>query len=149
MLALLLAVMLQAAGNPDQPPDQTMMVEPAAMLIATFDANGDGRVTRAEMDAGLARTFASADTDHKGSIGYIQYGQWALTWLGDANALPSAFEVDGDHDDRITLAELQATFDGIFARLDSDHDGVLTHAELLTIRSAPLNDPDAHRRHRR
>lgn len=135
MLLAALALALQSAPNPDQPPDQTMMVEPAAMLIASFDADGDGKITRAEMTAGLARTFAAADTDHKGSIGYIQYGGWALTWLGDRNALPSPFEVDGDHDNRITLAELQAVFDRIFARLDANHDGALTHAELLTIRA--------------
>ena len=135
MLLAALALALQSAPDLSQPPDQTMMVEPAAMLIASFDADGDGKITHAEMTAGLARTFAAADTDHKGSIGYIQYGDWALTWLGDRNALPSPFEVDGDHDNRITLAELQAVFDRIFARLDTDHDGALTHAELLTIRA--------------
>jgi len=147
MLLAALALALQSAPNPDQPPDQTMMVEPAAMLIATFDADGDGKITRAEMAAGLARTFNAVDTDHKGSIGYIQYGDWALIWLGDRNALPSPFEVDGDHDNRITLAELQARFDRTFARLDANHDGVLTHAELLTIRAGPFGDDRHRRRH--
>ena len=147
MLLAALALALQSAPNLMQPPDQTMMVEPAAMLIATFDANGDGKITRAEMAAGLARTFAGADTDHKGSIGYIQYGDWALTWLGDRNALPSPFEVDGDHDNRITLAELEAVFDRIFTRLDANHDGVLTHAELLTIRAGPFGGDRHRRRH--
>ena len=89
MIALLLAAVLagQTAPNPDQPPNQTMMVEPVAMMLAAFDSDGDGRVTRAEAMAGIARTFALADSTHAGSIGYIGYSDWAERWLGDRNAL--------------------------------------------------------------
>jgi hypothetical protein len=147
MLLLILAAALQTAPNRDQPPDQTMMVEPIAMMIAAFDANDDASVSRAEMAAGVARTFAAADTDHKGSIGYIDYSHWALTWLGDRNALPSPFEVDTDHDNRITLAEMQAAFARAFARFDADHDGALTRAELLTIQARPFGDGRRRTRH--
>jgi len=116
-------------------PLATIVAEPVAMMIAACDANGDAIVSRAELATCVAHSFASADTGHKGSIGYIDYGDWARTWLGDANALPSPFEVDSDGDNRITLPELQARFDAIFTRLDRDHDGKLTRAELLTIRS--------------
>ncbi|RZF63053.1 EF-hand domain-containing protein [Sphingomonas populi] len=137
---------LTCAGNAQQPapatgtpapgqPLATIVAEPAAMMIAACDANGDAIVSRAELTACVAHSFASADTGHKGSIGYIDYGDWARTWLGDANALPSPFEVDSDGDNRITPAELQARFAAIFTRLDRDHDGNLTRAELLTIRS--------------
>ena len=114
----------------------TMVVEPVAMMIAACDADGDGRVTRAELTACVARSFAAIDTAHAGSIGYIGYGDWALKWLGDANALPSPFSVDADNDNRITLAELQDALARTFDRLDKDHDGVLTRAELLTIRAS-------------
>ncbi|TPG43778.1 EF-hand domain-containing protein [Sphingomonas koreensis] len=133
-------MMMQAGPNLQQPPDQTMMVEPAAMLIASCDADGDARVTATELTACVARSFQAIDTTHAGSIGYIQYGDWAERYLGDRNALPSPFEVDGDHDDRITLAELQADLARIFARLDTDHDGAVTRAECLTIRAMPAAD---------
>jgi hypothetical protein len=149
MIAMLFAAAFaaQATPNPDQPPNQTMMVEPVAMMLAAFDTDGDGRVTKAESTAGIAHTFALADTAHAGSIGYIGYSEWAERWLGDRNALPSPFEVDGDHDDRITLAELQARIGETFDRLDVNHDGVLTRAELLTIRANTGNVYDG-RRHR-
>ncbi|HSI19992.1 MAG TPA: EF-hand domain-containing protein [Sphingomonas sp.] len=124
------------SGPPPVSTQPTMVVEPVAMMIAACDADGDGRVTRAELTACVARSFAAIDTAHAGSIGYIGYGDWALKWLGDANALPSPFSVDADNDNRITLAELQDALAHVFDRLDKDHDGVLTRAELLTIRAS-------------
>ena len=118
----------------------TMMVEPAAMLIASFDADGDGRTTRAEMEAGLHRTFAASDAAKTGGLRYLAYADWAKRWLGDANALPSPLEVDRNGDDTITDAELQAQFSRLFARLDADHDGAVTRAECLTIRARPAGD---------
>ena len=124
-----------AATAAPRQPLATIVAEPVAMMIAACDPNGDAIVSRAELATCVAHSFASADTGHKGSIGYIDYADWALKWLGDANALPSPFEVDADGDNRITLAEMQARFDAIFTRLDRDHDGNLNRAELLTIRS--------------
>jgi Ca2+-binding EF-hand superfamily protein len=138
---MLLALLLQAAvpalpvpAVPGQPP-ATFVVEPVGMAIAGFDADGDGRTSRAELDAGVRRSFAAIDSGKAGTIGYIAFADWAERWLGDRNALPSPFEVDSDGDNRITLAELQATFARIFARLDVDKDGVVTRKELLTIRA--------------
>ena len=149
LLALALAAQQQAAPAPPgaQPP-ATMVVEPAAMMIAACDANGDAIVTRDEMHACVARSFDSIDTAHKGWIGYIDYGDWAATWLGDANAVPGPFAVDTDNDNRITLAELQARFDAIFDRLDKDKDGRLNRAELLTIRADPGGYGDRDRKRR-
>ncbi len=139
-LALLQAIVAAPppAGTP-QPP-ATIFAEPAALFIAACDANGDGQVTQAELTAGVARSYATAEGAASGSIGYIAFADWAQAWLGDRNALPSPFEVDRDGDNRITLVELQARFAQFFTRFDRDKDGVLTRAELITIRSAPVGD---------
>ena len=136
LLALLLQATtpLPAATLPGQPP-ATFVVEPVGMAIAAFDADGDGRTTRAELEAGVRRSFAAIDTASSGSMGFIQFADWAERWLGDRNALPSPFEVDADGDNRITLPELQAAFARLFARLDVDRDGSLSRKELLTIRA--------------
>ena len=140
LLSLALAAPLSAqtllpAAVPQRQPAATIVAEPVAMFIAACDADGDGRTTRAELAACVARSFAAIDTAHTGAIGYIGYSDWALKWLGDRNALPSPFEIDSDNDNRITLAELQVRFDTIFARFDLDKDGAATRAELLTIRA--------------
>ena len=142
LLALLLAQ--QAPPAAGQQPPATMMVEPVAAMIAACDSDADGRTSRAELTACVARTFAAVDTSRRGSLGYIDFADWAQRWLGDRNALPSPFSVDADQDDRITLAELQANLGETFTRLDKDKDGFVTRAELLTIRAT--FGPDDRRR---
>ncbi len=144
---LILSLLLQAASpqpaGPPPPPAQppaTMAFEPAAMLIATFDTDGDARVTRAELEAGVRRSFAAIDTAKAGTLGYIAFADWAERYLGDRNALPSPFETDSDGDNRISLAELQAKMREFFTRYDRDKDGAVTRAELLTIRARAYGD---------
>ncbi|WP_240953700.1 EF-hand domain-containing protein [Sphingomonas sp. G-3-2-10] len=127
----------QAGQRPAQP-TANIIAEPVAMMIAAFDADGDARVTRAEFEAGLTRSFESADPEKIGSIGYIRYADWALKWLGDRNALPGPFEVDTNGDNRITPAELRARFDLLFARFDADKDGVLVRSELVMVRTPQM-----------
>jgi hypothetical protein len=147
ILALLLAQAAPAAppGPPAQPP-ATLVAEPVAVAIAGFDADGDARVTRAEMEAGVRRSFAAIDTAGAGTLGYIGFADWAERYLGNRSALPSPFETDANGDDRISLAELEAKFAEVFARLDVDKDGVLTRAELLTIRADAGRRPDERRK---
>lgn len=156
MIALLAAVLAgqSATGrvtalNPSdarvRPPatNATMVIEPVAMAIAAFDTDGDGRTSRAELTAGVAHSFAAFDTAHTGKLRYLDYAEWALRYLGDRNALPSPFDVDRDGDDAVSLDELQAAFAAAFDRYDRDHDGLVTRAELLTIRSGGLVIPPA------
>lgn len=137
LLALLLSaasqetspeVRVMAAGRPNAQTPATLMVEPAAMLIVACDSDGDGRTTRAELDACLARSFGN------NALGYIDYGRWQTVWLGDQGALPSPFEVDRDGDNKVTLTEVQAQFSKLFSRYDRDGDKAVTRAEALTVR---------------
>ncbi|WP_374944299.1 EF-hand domain-containing protein [Sphingomonas sp.] len=155
---MLLALLLQAAAPsadvvvraplpaPLQTP-ATILVEPVAMLIATFDGEPDGGtdgerdglVERSEIDAGIARTFAAIDTAKTGKLRYLAYSDWALRWLGDRAALPSPYEVDRDNDDAVSLVEMQDHFSRLFARYDKDGDKRISRAELLTFRAAPID----------
>lgn len=126
----------------------TIVAEPVALAIAGFDADQDGVVTRAELAAGAARSFASIANGAK-DIGYIGYADWAVKYLGDANALPNPFEVDGDHDNRITLQELTAALTFAFDRFDKDRDGRLTRAELVTVRATMFGTDQPNKGRRR
>ena len=127
------------AGNPIgqstvAQPAPTVIVEPVAMMIAAFDADGDARVTRAEFDAGLRRSFDSIDTARRGSLGYIGFSDWSERWMGDRNTVPSPFETDRDGDNQVSFDELAQRFALLFARFDADKDGVIVRRELLTVR---------------
>ena len=121
--------------GPVGPTPPSLVVEPVAMMIAACDTDLDGRTSRDELHRCLAKSFAALDPGNSGTLGYIAFADWAERWLGDRTALPSPFETDADGDNKITLAELAAKFDQIFARLDINKDGFLTRAELLTIRA--------------
>ncbi|MEH3038239.1 MAG: EF-hand domain-containing protein [Sphingomonas adhaesiva] len=162
MIALFLA--LAAAATPPQqdgPPivvkgpqpaqpqtPATMVVEPVAMMIATFDRDGDALVDRSEMLAGVRASFEAVDTARTGRLRYIAFADWAERFLGDRNALPSPFEVDRDSDGQITLEELQDQFSRLFARYDKDGSKTISRAELVTYRTGPVDarGPTAGRR---
>lgn len=135
-------------GAPAPQPQATVIAEPVALLIAGFDADGDARVTRAEFDAGLKRSFDSADTGHAGTLGYIAYSDWSLRWMGDRNTLPSPFEMDRDGDNKVSWAEFQERFALIWARFDHNKDGVIERSELVTIRPPAFNPMDGKRKRR-
>lgn len=114
--------------------------EPVGLAIASFDSDHDGRTTRAELNEALLRSFATADRDGDGQLGYIEYSGWATIWLGSATALPGPYAIDADGDDRISREEMLAEFGRQFLRLDRDSDGAVSHGELLTV-SQPRMPP--------
>ncbi len=152
LAALLLAavqeeVRVLGPGRANAQTPATMVVEPAAMLIVACDGDADARTTRGELDDCVAASFGKS-AGSAATLGYIGYGEWQATWLGDQGALPSPLEVDRDGDDRITLDELQAQFAKLFARFDRNRDGAVTRAEALTVRAtaAPGRDKPGPRR---
>lgn len=158
MSSPLFAFLLAAAPVQDAPPQDpivvkgpmpatpqtpaTLVAEPVAMLIATFDGAGtderDALVDRSEMIAGVKASFEAIDTAKVGKLRYIAFADWAERFLGDRNALPSPFEVDKNQDDLVSLEELQDHFSRLFARYDKDGSKTISRAELLTYRTGPI-----------
>lgn len=138
-----------AVVRPGQAPDRLSAVpisevaEPIGLAIAGFDSDRDASTSRAEYDEALARTFAAADGDGSGDLGYLEYSRWAETWLGSQSALPGPFAIDSNGDSRLSRDEFVSEFARQFARLDTSKDGAVSRAELLTVRHpalAPLWD---------
>lgn len=128
------------------PSAPTIVASPLALAIASFDRDGDLEVTRAEFDAEVLRSFARGDRDGDGVMGLIELSAWAVATLGNATALPGAFDFDRDGDDKISRAEFVAYFGRQFAALDSDRDGKLVRSELVQLIATPQRDGKRGRR---
>jgi hypothetical protein len=146
LLALLLTV--QEAGF-YRPTGPTIVAEPVALYLAAADRDRDGRTTLAEMRQGLVETTSADPPWANGadySVGYIVYSDWALRWLGDRNAIPTPLEIDRNGDNRVSFDEFRDRMEAIFTRLDTDKNGALTRAELLSVRRSSFDDrPDRRR----
>lgn len=144
---LALATMADAKKEPEptQPTRPTLSATPVAVMIAGFDSDGDTRVTRAEFDAGVERSFKSGDRNGDGLISLLELGPWSEAWLGNAYALPGQYDLDGDGDDKISPAEFRTEFAKRFDAMDKDRDGVLARSELIVL-TMPRLDPRGERR---
>ena len=101
---------------------------PAGMMMQMFeevDADGDGSVTQAEIDAYRAARVGAADTNGDGSL---SLNEFQTLWAEQTRPrMVDAFQnLDDDGDGQITEAELDRRVDRMVARLDRDGDGALT-----------------------
>lgn len=107
------------------------------MLFSRLDANGDGRVNQAEIDAMRERIFDRLDRDGDGAISEREELQ-AADRVNRAAALlqitlAGRFEtLDADGDGRVSKGEYAAGGGGL-ALLDTDGDGELVPDELARL----------------
>jgi hypothetical protein len=99
-------------------------------MFRMFDADRDGRVTAAEIDARRKARFAAADADGDGRLGAAEFD--AMRRATETERMAARLDADGDG--FLTEAELAAREPRMLNRLDADGDGVLTRDEALTAR---------------
>ncbi|GAA0656356.1 hypothetical protein FHT00_002442 [Sphingomonas insulae] len=88
------------------------------------DANKDGVLTRAEIDARVAR---------------MDVGKAKLP-PGKAKAISGAWfnTADANHDGKVTPTEMQGLFRALASRYDTNHDGVVSLDERAAARAAVI-----------
>lgn len=106
-------------------------------LIALADRDGDGVISRAELDALRAFAFERADRNGDGAIDKAEIEDLraamddrASMMRGRAGMLFRRMDADGDG--RLTSAELRSR-SAFFDRADADGDGKLTATELADL----------------
>jgi Ca2+-binding EF-hand superfamily protein len=139
------------------PPAGTISADvPRTQFIATMDAefrrqdlNGDGRITRAEVEqiernallaseqARNRALFAQLDADRNGTLSSQEFAR-LVSQPSLPDVAPTMARFDGNRDQVITLVEYRAATLANFDRLDADHDGVVTAAEMRAGGVAPV-----------
>ncbi len=127
-----LAVLI-LAGCATPPPahhrHQDAPFHPAVDILLAYDANHDGTVTRAEMEAGLRADFAKADYKHLGQLDEEETRAVNQQRLATDQSTASPL-VDWNHDGYIDFNEFAANARSLFDEIDQNGDGKLTPEEL-------------------
>jgi Ca2+-binding EF-hand superfamily protein len=92
------------------------------------DLDQDGKVTRAEFDAAIAKRFAAASKG-KGVMTSAEFYADELANFQDMNSRMFK-RLDRDRTGLLTLQEYAAPEEKLFARLDKNNRGVLTEDEM-------------------
>lgn len=129
----------QVAGS-ENVPRATFLVQ-MDMEYGKMDADKNGRVTRAEIEAfergvalGQARAraqakFAELDVDKNGQLSLVEFGK-LVTGAPAVDGRPLIAQLDSNKDGQISLIEHRAGKLSFFDRIDSDKDGVVSVAEM-------------------
>ena len=99
------------------------------MMIANYDSNGDGTVTRRELEAGLRQYFRQADTNHDGRLDPEEVAaanQRRISQDG-STAMPL---IDWNQDGYVDFDEFAAGVRSQFEQLDLNGDGEVTLDEF-------------------
>lgn len=105
------------------------LLPPTAALLTRYDANEDGIVSRAEMEAGLAAEYAAADADHDQCLNNLEMraeNEHRLARDG-GQASPLA---DWNLDGCVNMAEFSSAVRSYFNFVDKSKNDEVDVAEL-------------------
>ncbi len=98
-------------------------------LFEAADSNSDGVLTRQEFDAGREAMFARLDADHDGQLSRGDRRRHHGAGARGARHNDHGRNSDANNDGAITREEFLARPLQMFARIDSDSDGVISAEE--------------------
>jgi hypothetical protein len=125
-------------GGLGRAPDGVKVVAPGALVFASFDRNGDGRITIAEIEAGAEVSFAVGDKNGDGVITGFEQTDWAAAVGSVHDVISNAMTFDIDLDRAVTRAEFTAGLKRIAGQIQPNGD--LTFDDLLQPLTRPSRD---------
>jgi Ca2+-binding EF-hand superfamily protein len=99
-----------------------------------MDANGDGKISRAEHAAGAKEMFLKCDANHDGIVTATEMdasmaAQGEKPGKHDKTSAEKIQMIDQNGDGQLTAAEHAAGTETLFAKMDKDGDGFLSKDE--------------------
>jgi len=148
LLAFASLSLAACASDAPQPPRHQMPGEtpprdafhPPGEMMEKYDANKDGSVTLAELNAGLRAEFNAADTNHDGVLNMDEARVVNAARLSTQESAASPL-IDWNEDGHIDFHEFATAARSVFEQVDRNEDGVLTPDELHPVHRAPHHGP--------
>ncbi|MGH6949414.1 MAG: hypothetical protein ACREH4_00935 [Vitreimonas sp.] len=103
------------------------------MMLVSFDSDGDLSIGAAEVDAGLDREFARADSNGDGSMQPIEFQNWGNLVLGGGHLGPYRLDFDRNVDNVITREEFDTEIRARVTYYDEDENDVLARSEFVRL----------------
>ena len=116
-------------------------LKPGGGLLASFDTDGDGHISQAEMEAGIQAAFADADANDDGRLTAIEQQKWAENLPTRDDSLGNPVRFDPNLDRRVSYGEFSAVISDLWADYRKDGQEVLRIADL----KAPDREPNRRR----
>ncbi len=104
-----------------------------ALMLVSFDTNGDLSVSRDEAEAGFTREFTRADADANGALSPIEFSSWSNLVLGGAQIGPYRLDFDRNVDNIITREEYDTELRARFSQYDADENDTLSRTEFVRL----------------
>ena len=86
-------------------PEGVKRVSPGALLLASFDRNFDGKVSRQEISASASGVFAVADSNRDGKVSGFEQADWAASVGSQGEVLANPMMFDANLDRNVTPDE--------------------------------------------
>ena len=108
-------------------------------MMKAFDANGDGKITQAEIDAARDARLTKYDANGDGALDLSEY---QAMWLdATREGMVDRFQyLDANGDGTVTASEFRAPYAALVQRMDHNDDGALGRDDMR--RGQSDNDDD-------
>ncbi len=119
---------------------------PGQISFETLDANGDGKLTQAELEAQKTARFTATDTNGDGMLSAAEMLAQGKARMGDRMAKRMEQRIgkmierrDANGDGMLSISEMEAMPKGdqLFKRLDANGDGAITAEEYAARKGGP------------
>lgn len=121
---------------------------PAPVSFEVLDADGDGKVTPAELEAQKAARFKASDTNGDGMLSVeemVEQSKRQATERRTQRVKQMVERLDSDGDGMLSVSEMEAMGkgrqaakgEGMFKRLDADGDGAISAKEYEAREAGP------------
>ncbi|RIJ31011.1 EF-hand domain-containing protein [Henriciella algicola] len=127
-------VRLPADGEVRSPRDRERLkadkLKPGGGLLASFDTDEDGIVSREDLAAGIEAAFANADANGDGELTALEQQAWARSLPTRDNSLANPVRFDPNLDRRVSFEEFSAVITDLWTDYRADGDDVLRISDL-------------------